>query len=75
MVWLPRHWDRSHKAREAMVGSVAHSGRVIFTAGAAMVAVLLTFRPVRAAATRGDGDHPRHPSHGLRSRAQRAPAA
>jgi RND superfamily putative drug exporter len=32
------HWDRSHDAREAMVGGVAHSGRVIF-AGAVMVAV------------------------------------
>ena len=37
------HWDRSHDARAAMVGGVAHSGRVIFAAGAVMVAVFLTF--------------------------------
>ncbi|CAB4877428.1 unannotated protein [freshwater metagenome] len=37
------HWDRSHNAREAMVGSVAHSGRVIFAAAAVMVAVFFTF--------------------------------
>ncbi len=37
------HWDRSHDAREAMIGGVAHSGRVIFAAGAVMVAVFFTF--------------------------------
>ncbi|MHB1836244.1 MAG: MMPL family transporter [Solirubrobacteraceae bacterium] len=37
------HWDRHHDAREAMVGGVAHSGRVIFAAGAVMVAVFFTF--------------------------------
>jgi putative drug exporter of the RND superfamily len=37
------HWDRSHDAREAMVGGIAHSGRVIFAAAAVMVAVFLTF--------------------------------
>jgi putative drug exporter of the RND superfamily len=37
------HWDRSHDAHEAMVGAVAHSGRVIFAAGAVMVAVFFTF--------------------------------
>jgi putative drug exporter of the RND superfamily len=37
------HWDRSGDAREAMVGGVAHSGRVIFAAGAVMVAVFFTF--------------------------------
>ncbi len=37
------HWDRTHDARAAMVGGVAHSGRVIFAAGAVMVAVFLTF--------------------------------
>ncbi|MGE5857259.1 MAG: MMPL family transporter, partial [Solirubrobacterales bacterium] len=37
------HWDRSHDAKEAMVGGVAHSGRVIFAAGAVMVAVFFTF--------------------------------
>jgi RND superfamily putative drug exporter len=37
------HWDRSHDAREAVVGGLAHSGRVIFAAAAVMVAVFLTF--------------------------------
>jgi RND superfamily putative drug exporter len=37
------HWDRTHNPREAMIGGVAHSGRVIFAAGAVMVAVFLTF--------------------------------
>ena len=37
------HWDRSHDAHEAMVGGVAHSGRVIFAAAAVMVAVFFTF--------------------------------
>jgi putative drug exporter of the RND superfamily len=37
------HWDHSHSAKEAMVGAVAHSGRVIFAAGAVMVAVFFTF--------------------------------
>ena len=37
------HWDRSHDAREAMVGGVAHSGRVVFAAPAVMVAVFFTF--------------------------------
>ena len=37
------HWDRSNNAREAMVGGVAHSGRVVFAAAAVMVAVFLTF--------------------------------
>jgi putative drug exporter of the RND superfamily len=37
------HWDRSGDAREAMVGGVAHSGRVIFAAAAVMVAVFFTF--------------------------------
>jgi len=37
------HWDHTHDARKAMVGGVAHSGRVIFAAGAVMVAVFFTF--------------------------------
>jgi RND superfamily putative drug exporter len=37
------HWEKSGDAREAMVGAVAHSGRVIFAAGAVMVAVFFTF--------------------------------
>jgi RND superfamily putative drug exporter len=37
------HWDRSHDAREAMVGGVAHSGRVVFAAAGVMVAVFFTF--------------------------------
>nr|WP_220150564.1 MMPL family transporter [Gaiella occulta] len=37
------HYDRSHDPRDAMVGGLAHSGRVIFAAAAVMVAVFLTF--------------------------------
>ncbi|HWJ83268.1 MAG TPA: MMPL family transporter [Nocardioides sp.] len=37
------HWEKSHDPREAMVGAVAHSGRVIFAAGGVMVAVFFTF--------------------------------
>ena len=37
------HWDRSGDAREAMVGGLAHSGRVIFAAAGVMVAVFFTF--------------------------------
>jgi RND superfamily putative drug exporter len=38
------HWDRSGgDAKAAMVGGMASSGRVIFAAGAAMVAVFFTF--------------------------------
>jgi RND superfamily putative drug exporter len=38
------HWDQSGgDARQAMVGGLAHSGRVIFAAGAVMVAVFFTF--------------------------------
>ena len=37
------HWDRSHDPHQAMVGGLAHSGRVIFAAGAVMVAVFFTF--------------------------------
>ena len=38
------HWDRSGgDPKQAMVGGIAHSGRVIFAAGAVMVAVFFTF--------------------------------
>jgi RND superfamily putative drug exporter len=38
------HWDRSGgDPKEAMVGGMAHSGRVIFAAAAVMVAVFFTF--------------------------------
>jgi RND superfamily putative drug exporter len=37
------HWDKSKDAREAMVGGLAHSGRVVFAAAAVMVAVFFTF--------------------------------
>jgi RND superfamily putative drug exporter len=38
------HWDRSGgDARAAMVGAMAGTGRVIFAAGAVMVAVFMTF--------------------------------
>jgi RND superfamily putative drug exporter len=37
------HYERSGDPKDAMVGAVAHSGRVIFAAGAVMVAVFFTF--------------------------------
>lgn len=37
------HYERTGDPRDAMVGSLAHSGRVIFAAGAVMVAVFFTF--------------------------------
>jgi RND superfamily putative drug exporter len=37
------HWEKSHDPHEAMVGGVAHSGRVIFAAAGVMVAVFFTF--------------------------------
>ena len=37
------HWDAEGDARKAMVGGLVDSGRVIFAAGAVMVAVFFTF--------------------------------
>ncbi len=37
------HWDRTKDPKEAMIGGVAHSGRVVFAAAAVMVAVFFTF--------------------------------
>ena len=37
------HYEASGDPKEAMIGSLAHSGRVIFAAGAVMVAVFFTF--------------------------------
>ncbi len=37
------HWEETGDAKAAMVGGVAHSGRVILAAGAVMVAVFFTF--------------------------------
>ena len=37
------HYDRNQDPKEAMIGGLAHSGRVIFAAAAVMVAVFLTF--------------------------------
>jgi RND superfamily putative drug exporter len=37
------HWDAEGDARKAMIGGLVHSGRVIFAAGAVMVAVFFTF--------------------------------
>ena len=37
------HWDKEGDAHRAMVGGLAHSGRVILAAGAVMVAVFFTF--------------------------------
>ena len=53
------HYERSGDPHEAMVGALAHSGRVIFAAGAVMVAVFFTFALSGPAAAQGDGHHPR----------------
>jgi RND superfamily putative drug exporter len=37
------HWEQTGDAREAMIGGLAHSGRVILAAGGVMVAVFFTF--------------------------------
>ena len=37
------HFDRTGDPHDAMVGGLAHSGRVIFAAAAVMVAVFFTF--------------------------------
>jgi RND superfamily putative drug exporter len=37
------HWDHTGDPRAAMIGGVAHSGRVIFAAAGVMVAVFFTF--------------------------------
>jgi RND superfamily putative drug exporter len=37
------HWEASGDPKDAMVGGLAHSGRVILAAGAVMVAVFFTF--------------------------------
>ncbi len=37
------HWEQSGDPKEAMVGGIAHSGRVIFAAAGVMVAVFFTF--------------------------------
>jgi len=37
------HWERTGSPKEAMVGGLAHSGRVILAAGGVMVAVFFTF--------------------------------
>ena len=37
------HWEKSQDPREAMVGGLAHSGRVIFAAAGVMIAVFFTF--------------------------------
>ena len=37
------HWEESGDAKQAMIGGMAHSGRVILAAGAVMVAVFFTF--------------------------------
>ena len=37
------HWEETGDAKAAMVGGLAHSGRVILAAGAVMVAVFFTF--------------------------------
>ncbi len=37
------HWETTGDAKEAMIGGIAHSGRVIFAAAGVMVAVFFTF--------------------------------
>jgi len=37
------HWEETGSAKQAMVGGLAHSGRVVLAAGAVMVAVFFTF--------------------------------
>jgi RND superfamily putative drug exporter len=37
------HWDREREPKAAMVGGLAHSGRVIFAAAGVMAAVFFTF--------------------------------
>jgi RND superfamily putative drug exporter len=37
------HYERTRDVKDAMVGAMAHSGRVVFAAAAVMVAVFLTF--------------------------------
>jgi len=37
------HWDRTQNPKDAMIGGLAHSGRVVFAAAAVMVAVFFTF--------------------------------
>ena len=37
------HWEKSGDAKEAVIGAMAHSGRVVFAAAAVMVAVFFTF--------------------------------
>ncbi|MGH3127734.1 MAG: MMPL family transporter, partial [Gaiellaceae bacterium] len=37
------HYDRTRDPRDAAIGGLAHSGRVIFAAAAVMVAVFFTF--------------------------------
>jgi putative drug exporter of the RND superfamily len=54
------HYDRTGDPRDAAIGGLAHSGRVIFAAAAVMVAVFFTFAVLGAAAPEGDGRHPRH---------------
>jgi len=37
------HWEKSGDAKEALLGGLAHSGRVVFAAAGVMVAVFFTF--------------------------------
>jgi RND superfamily putative drug exporter len=43
LVTAKEHWDRTHDPKEAAIGGLAQSGRVIFAAGVEMVAVFFTF--------------------------------
>jgi RND superfamily putative drug exporter len=48
-------WDNTRNARAAMVGAIAHPGRVIFAAGAVIVAVVFTFAVSRPLPPRETG--------------------
>jgi hypothetical protein len=53
------HWDRTHDPKEAMIGGLAHSGRVIFAAGVVMVAMFFTFALSGPLPPKEMGNHPR----------------
>ena len=68
------HWDHTRDPKQAMVGALAHSGRVIFAAGGGDGRGVLHVRALRAAAAKGDGRHPRRRG-AARRRPDPAPAA
>ena len=67
------HWEESGDPRTAMVGAMAHSGRVILAAGRGDGRGVLHLRALWAAAAEGDGRDPR--DRGPARRLPRPPAA